>query len=129
MRKFPQLAFEAHCADWASSMRAWREAQTRLVGVFLEIDQFDMSQNPAVIAALIGDFLDMPADAVERFSQALEVDRPERTTEQFSEVLDFVELDWTEDEKTTFVSVCGEEMEEYGYSFTQSYYGSVIEPL
>ena len=122
MRKFPQISFAAHCTDWATVMRTWGATRSRLGGRAIEIEQLELATRPEAVAARLAQFLDLPAPVASRLGQALLVDRPERTSQNFATPLSMQALNWPEARIETFKTVCGPQLLEYGYSLDERYY-------
>jgi hypothetical protein len=123
-RKFAGPRFEFHCKEWSESLAAWTKVASQLRGCALEIDQFFIGQSPEETSAEIGAFLELSPDETERFAQALALDRPERTGSVFSQVYDASELDWDAGKWKVFDTLCGPQLEKYGYSRDRSYFAS-----
>lgn len=114
-RKFPDMAFESHCREWASCMLAWREVREELGERALEIDHAELSRGPAATAARLADFLELPAHLRDEVAAFLQGSFPEQTSlTPHRLVPSLATVAWTEDEKACFERICGPMMEAYG---------------
>jgi len=121
IRKFPAHDFQYHCKDWAANMLAWRQTRD-LIGAnsYVEVDQYDMIQNPGQVAAQLGALLGV-AD-VEPLIQTMRSNRPQQTDANSAErVLNIDSLNWSQQQLLSFGRFCGAEMEAYGYSYDETY--------
>jgi hypothetical protein len=112
-RKF-STDFEAACQLWSSCMTAMGMVRPDLSDV-LEIDQFDLTNSPEEVSKRMSAYLGSPKE-----SAALARFFVERRTDQSSEHdwnsrLSLDEVSWTEKQKATFIRICGEHMEAFGY--------------
>jgi hypothetical protein len=122
MRKFPQLSFEAHCADWASVMTTWTATKYQLGARAIEVEQFELATRPEPTAARLIGFLQLPPAVAALFRQTLLVERPERTSQSFADPLTLQTLDWTDGQRSVFQKICGPLMREHGYTSDGQYY-------
>lgn len=121
LSKFPAYDFEYHCRDWATNMGAWREVRQLLpAGSFVEVDQRDMIQNPARVAAKLQAFLGLaPNMAIE---ETLASSRPQQTGPGSAQrILTLDAVGWSTYEMKLFVTHCASEMEAYGYTYDIRY--------
>ena len=122
LRKFPGLDFEAHCREWALSIRNWHAVARLLSGSAMEIDQIYMAAYPEKVAAAVCNFLELPERSVPRVSAALSVDQPERTAAAFGSVTDISSLTWSSHKLETFRAICGPAMRMAGYGNDMTYF-------
>jgi hypothetical protein len=121
LRKFPQIEFEAHCADWRDAMAASRDARMRLGEAAMTIDWIDMVQAPDQVMAVLAPFAGLDVAQAERMIQVLRQDRPQQTSEAFGQVLSLADLPWKAQQKASFTILCGEEMRQAGYTLEVGY--------
>ena len=122
LRKFPLMDFEASCREWARSIQGWHAVATALSGAAIEVDQVFMAANPDAVADAVGRLLELDAAAQARVAQALQVDRPERTSAAFGSILDVSSLEWPAHHLASFRSICGPAMALAHYEEGSSYY-------
>jgi len=119
--KFSQSNFGGHCRDWALIMSAWRTVREAVPDRFIEIDQRSMSADPGGAAVQVGGLLSLEPAEIEGFADALRRERPEATSSTGAIFSDVSELGWTTNEIEMFRSICGAEMEAYGYTYDGQY--------
>jgi len=124
LRKFPGLGFAYHCRDWARNMAAWRQvAPTLPPAVRREVDQQDMIQQPDIIAAELQVFLGLGVDRRVPMRRAMSDSRPQETSAGTAERrLDLAATGWSPADISTFKTICGPEMQAFGYSMDESYW-------
>ena len=112
-RKFSS-DFEPACQLWSSCITAMRMVQPDLIDI-LEIDQFELTNSPQKVSRLLSEYLGSPekSEALGRFFV-------ERRTDQSSQHdwrnrLSLADVSWTEEQKATFIRICGKHMEAFGY--------------
>ena len=122
--KFPSLSFEYHCEDWARTMRAWRILKGNTPrSDCIEIDQRDISTDPAGVAARLGTFLDLKSEATSFVERVFTSQRPQETKAGSSgRVFSLASVGWTPEQVMIFDRVCGEEMRIEGYSSDDGYW-------
>jgi hypothetical protein len=121
--KFPKHGFDFHCAGWARTMAAWRQIRQTLPDLAgIEIDQHDISAEPARTAATLAEFLALPPPATEQMASVFAHQRPQQTQAGSADrVLSLQDLPWTDAQKATFQTLCGAEMTAFGYVTDQRY--------
>ncbi len=121
-RKFPGVDFYDHCVGWADSIAAWEEVRPALAGRAVEMDQFVLSREPARATEALATLLDLDAAECARLSQALSVDRPERTSARFAELYEPEELDWSVEQWEVFDNLCAPTFNRLGYARNRDYF-------
>lgn len=123
LKKFPQHSFEYHCKDWVANFRAWREICKDLPeNRRMEIDQRDMVAAPDIAATKLKQLLALDDQQLATITSVLTKKRPQETTPGSSEkVVGLESTGWTQEQKQTFIKLCGEEMKRQGYSMDESY--------
>ena len=113
LKKF-DTPFEQACRIWSTSMS--RISQARSDGVqFLEVDQFDFTNNAADVACRLCAHLGRP-EKTEAWIRLFQDDRIQHlSTHDWSKRLTLDDVRWTEQQKQTFVKICGKQMEISGY--------------
>ena len=114
-RKFPQIAFADHCHAWADAMMAWDDVHAELAPVSVEIDQLTMARQPAQAVEQIKSLLTLTEDETAQMLTALATDRPQRTSHSFADAADIAALDWDQDQRRQFETICGTAMLRFGY--------------
>ena len=123
LKKFPSHSFEYHCKDWSRTMLVWRNVRNTLpAGSAIEVDQQDLLRDPARVTAALTEFLRLPASRTEKIMQTLQRNRPQEAEKgSATRVYALEKLDWSELQKTTFLTHCLKEMEAYGYTLDETY--------
>jgi len=123
MVKFPRHAFDYHCASWAKIMAGWRllrQAHPELACI--EIDQRDISADPATVAERLGDFLLLDQAGRAALLQTFMSRRPQQTQPGSADrVLSLADTGWTAAQKTVFHLHCESEMHAAGYTMDDTY--------
>ncbi len=122
LRKFPQVEFESHCKQWSGCMTVWGQVKPTLRRV-LEIDQIDMICQPERVAAELAGFLGLSAEQQSHLTERYTRGRPkQRRAARESVALDINTLDWSSAQKACFRLHCAANLDQWGYSETNSYY-------
>jgi hypothetical protein len=123
LQKFPARDFTYHCRDWALTMAAWRGARQHLdPSLYLEVDQRDLLLNAPSVAGEIASLLSIDATGQARIEKALVSLRSQETAPGTAERLGSLDDGlWTESQVEEFRALCGEEMEQFGYTTDASY--------
>jgi hypothetical protein len=114
-RKFPDIDFADHCAAWADAMLAWHAIRAELAPVSVEIDQLTMARQPNEVVDEVADLLTLTEDETARMLRALNTDRPQRTAGSLADSADRRALDWTNEQRQQFETICGDAMRQFGY--------------
>lgn len=126
--KFQKVEFENHCNQWAQTMEAWHQVKQQITNQGLghrivEIDQFEIANEPQKVARQLVNFLKIDADQLPLLKKEFSERRPERTSESYlAKSID--EFGWDETMKQTFKEKCSGAMERFNYSYTNSYFKS-----
>ena len=116
LRKFPNLKFELHCERWAETMETWLNLRDELSQPWIEVDQNDIRTKPNDVASALGDLLLLSSQQVQSVQAIFENRRPQKTSQRLDhQPIGLEEVEWTEDEKTQFKSICGPMMQAFGY--------------
>ncbi len=123
MKKFPRHSFAYHCTNWARNMAAWRELRAAEPALpAIEVDQRDISAQPAETAARIAAFLDIGPEGMENIRRTFVHDRPQETEPGSADrVLSLATTGWSAEQIGTFHLHCDHEMACHGYSFDETY--------
>lgn len=121
LRKFPATSLQLHCNQWSSIMSDWRVARSSIPGRFLELDQRQVLEDPYGAADRMGELLNLDPLEVAALGAGLRILRAEVTDRSARVVADIVETGWTPEMIETFRTVCGPEMEAYGYTYDARY--------
>jgi hypothetical protein len=113
VRKF-HSSFPDACATWANTMLGIRLARGQCRNL-LEVDQFDIANDPHGTATRIVQHLGRPtfAGPLGAFFAAERVEKS--STHDWSGRLTLADVDWTTEQKRQFVQICGTEMRNFGY--------------
>jgi len=120
-RKFPHASFEWCCENWAQSMSAWRRVRLTAANQ-TEVEQLTMARYPLEAARDLGRFLELDDDMISRLGKSFGK-RPQ-STQGGGDALDVLSLEdsgWSEEQKALFVTICGEEMRAFGYTYDRQY--------
>jgi hypothetical protein len=102
---------------WANTMREWQNVRDRLHGLYLEVDQADMTVNSARVAGEIREFLTLSDEQRETIERVFSDSRVEQTgPAQDQRQVGLDETGWTDEEKAVFNEICTPMMQAYGYS-------------
>lgn len=116
-RKWPSVPFPGHCADWAKSMYGWLAVKETIPEANrIEIDQFDILNNPLVVSEQLVDFLGLEKYLIGIMHAYFISQHPERTLDD--PAMDYMDIDetgWTDEQKAIFMERCGEIMNLYNY--------------
>ncbi len=123
VKKFPGESFENHCSGWAGSMATWRRIRQQLpTGCFIEVEQRDMIQRPALTARSLCAFLQVDESTVPAACKAMSTQRPQESEKgSASKTLSLAESGWTVEQTETFLKHCESEMKEFGYTMDENY--------
>lgn len=114
MRKFPDVAFDAHCIEWTAIIDAWDNRRTELRLDWLEIDHYDLLHNPSETATRIASFVGLTNEEEGLMARYFCSERPEKTSSHDSDVA----LDssgWSSEQVASFLRICGTAMARCGY--------------
>jgi len=127
LRKFPGLTFDDHCRAWTRSMCAWRKARDRLPSWrFREVDQRDLVVRPEIVSQAMVTLLGLGETASNRIVHTFRRLRPQETEPGTAErVTPLADTRWTQAQIDTFMTICGPEMEAFGYSLDGTYWQDV----
>lgn len=121
MRKFTHYSFQEHCRDWANIMSLWASSRPIVEGRYIELDQYDMLNNPAKVAQDVAIVLGLSPPQQTKLFSLISSGRHERSAG--NPVLGGLEAaGWDNDQKEQFVQLCSAEMDRYGYSLDSSYF-------
>jgi hypothetical protein len=123
VKKFPEHPFDFHCTGWAQNMAAWRKLRVAHPDIpALEVDQRDISSEPAAVATRVARFLRLPPEGQGLLERTYAQTRPQQTEPGSADrILSLDEVAWSDEQKATFRRICGAEMEAGGYSTDLSY--------
>ena len=122
VRKFPHVSFARGCEEWKEAMEAWLHVRDDLVGHALELDQKYVASFPQAAAEQLGDFLDLSTLDTRIVAESLAHDRPERAAERPNDTLEMESLDWDDDRREAFGTICRAMMDAFGYTEDSSYH-------
>lgn len=123
LKKFPDVDFETHCAQWKNCMNGWDWVKDKLPHR-IEVDQYDVQTQPVAVAQVLGEFLSLtPAQRVQ-LERHFSVDAPEKTRVSVgnAKTLSMDTIQWSEAQKAFFIEHCATHLQKWGYSLDDSYY-------
>lgn len=117
VRKFPNKPFANQCKTWAGCNRSWVELKDQLDGNYLDFDFHELTTAPETIARRIALYLDLSAAEEVAIAAYLTSARPQSDDpgRDLTGYLKFSELDWSAEDKETFLRICGPVGEAMGY--------------
>lgn len=123
LKKFPKFEFKYHCIDWARNMATWRDIRaTQRDLKFLEIDQWDIANEPKALAEVMVAFLNLPEEKTKIIADTFIHKRPQETDAgTSSRTLTLVQTGWTTTQQEIFRQHCGQEMSANGYTEDETY--------
>jgi hypothetical protein len=120
--KFPNWTFESACRGWTEAMETWAGLGPEVKARAIEIDQFEMAREPVRTAERLGTFLGLGEAAVAGIAEAFTQRAHPRANTRVSSMeelqrdpIPLSEAPWSEEQRATFVAVCGDLMRAYGY--------------
>lgn len=124
LKKFPEHSFEYHCRDWTRNMATWRRIRADLpTETRREVDQQDMIQRPEAVVEDLSGFLGVDTARRDDMIHTLRSNRPQQTEQgSAARIRSLISTGWTPQQADTFLKVCEEEMNAYGYSLTDTYW-------
>jgi hypothetical protein len=107
--------FADACLAWAEAMSGILHARTRCQRM-IEIDQFDMANQPERTGRRIAAWLGYPeyGEALGRFFARERIEKS--STHDWSRRQTLADVDWSPTEKATFARICGRMMETFDYA-------------
>jgi len=122
--KFPGISFKTHCIEWASAMAAWCSVRQRLSGAAIEVDQSYLAEHPNAAGTQLGQFLGLDQQEIDRVSQFLSSERPQRTAASRATAVSTADVGWDAATWNAFEDICGESMHAFHYGFGRDYFES-----
>ena len=113
VKKF-SVPFDHACMIWNVAARETIQIRQLNIGV-LEVDQFDMTNNPTSTGQRITSFLGHPekATAMAQFFAGTRTDQ--LSNHDWTRRVTLNDTGWTDSDKEKFVSICGPMMRAFGY--------------
>ena len=114
-RRFPDRPFDAACAMWSDSMRAWLAVRDELGEAALEVDQANLHRDANGVGERLADFLGATdaAPLADFFRRRF----TEKTKPgDYGEDIDLRNAGWDADQMQQFAEICGGMMGAFGYS-------------
>jgi hypothetical protein len=124
-RRFPDFELEKDCREWAYVMNRWHSLRSALKGHYIEVDQYELMTSLPHTVEQVTKFLNLSKSEAQKFLSALKTFQPQRTIADWGVMESIDTLGWSKKEKALFVEICGAEMERYGYSYDEKYFGDV----
>ncbi|MBW8190744.1 sulfotransferase [Neiella marina] len=125
--KFPKVPFEQHCRQWRNSFHQWNAAKTTITEFlsskewFVEVDQYLLQEKPDIQVEDIKRSLGLSDEQSMKTLGYLKQHSPQRTSKRKGSK-SISEQGWSEEQQTTFTSICSKEMKRQGYSLDSSYF-------
>lgn len=127
VKKFPDKSLENHAREWADCHQAWFAAKQALENQgkdFLEVNFYEMAEDPSGVAAKIGAYLEFDTAEIEYVESYLQSQRPQANKDRdLKKFLKLSELPWGEADKRRFVEITSPVARTLGYGLEQ-YYGA-----
>jgi hypothetical protein len=116
-RKFRATPFANQCLEWAECLRAWEKAKPQLGDAWIEFDHHHLVTDREATCARIAALLDLDAAETQKMVEYLESERPQASAPgaELDRFLKFSEVDWPDEDKDTFLKLCGPEGDRMGY--------------
>lgn len=128
IRKFPGQSLEQHCREWVKCNESWLEVRERMNGNYLAFDFHDMATDPMGVATRIGSYLSLTAEDTAGLGAYLVSKRPQTTEDRdLTQFLRLSDIDWTDEDKDTFVRICGPLGDRLGYGM-EEYFQTTGQP-
>ncbi len=113
IKKFPSMSFGACCNEWREATLQWKRVEGQLNEKLL-IEQLDLATKQQDVAQDIGEFLNLNQDQVQNLSAYFGENKLQRSSASYERV-PLSETPWTDNEKSTFQTICGDAMALAGY--------------
>lgn len=120
MEKWPDRNMKYYTESWSKIMDSWYNNREIISGKYLEIDQYDMWRTPSKTSNLVKNFLNLSEEEEIIIRNSLQHDRVQKTSDSYAP-LNFDQLEWSDEEKQIFMDNCGDTMENFGYSYDETY--------
>ena len=128
LKKFPEQSFQQSCRTWARCNESWLDVKEKLEGRYLEFDFYDLSTDPARIAGMIAEFLELDASEQEVMATYLQGERPQAAADRdLTRFLKWSDLDWSDKDRALFEEICVPVGQRLGYGL-DSYFEPADEP-
>jgi hypothetical protein len=114
-RKFPQQPFDAGCMEWKENLRVWDTKKGQVKAPWLEIEFFELENDPVSVSKRIGQLLDLDAGEVKNIQNYLEKNRPQITRDDIGSYTPLSKTGWSDEQVRMFLTLCGEAMSTHGY--------------
>jgi hypothetical protein len=114
IRKKFSLPFDHACNIWTVAAKETMQIRQLGIGV-LEVDQFDMTNNPINTGQRLSSFLGHPEKAAEMAEFFASTRTDQLSKHDWSRRVTLDDAGWTDAEKEMFVKICGPMMQAFGY--------------
>lgn len=126
LKKFPKVSFTAHCKQWRNTHHQWNSIKNDIIKThnrknwFCVIEQYLLETQVEVESLKVARLLGFDAEQKKHFTGYFKHNSPQRTSAAGAMSLDGI--NWSEDQKSTFMTICGKEMIRQKYSLDESYF-------
>ena len=116
-RKWPNVPFAGHCADWSGAMSAWIATKETIPACNrIEIDQADILNEPMKVSSDMVVFLGLDKQLIATMHEYFITQHPEKTQDNPAKAyMDIDETGWTDKQKAIFMEKCADIMNLYNY--------------
>ncbi|QYK40369.1 MAG: sulfotransferase [Paracoccaceae bacterium] len=116
-KKFRDKPFANQCTEWAECHRAWERVKPQLGNSYIEFDHHDLVTDREGTCRSMAELLELDEAETQRMIAYLESERPQATAPgaDLDRFLKFSEIDWSEEDKDSFLSICGPVGDKLGY--------------
>lgn len=122
LRKFPGVAFQDHCRAWVECAYAWMKLRADLKpGTYLELRTHELTTEPQrvyrqLVQLIEGHPLGREAALKPPLTRFLVLERTASDDPSATRSLD--DVNWSDADKQTFLAICAEVMEAFGFDAT-----------
>jgi hypothetical protein len=116
-RKWPAAQFPNLCREWQEIILEWERRKSAIKSPWLEVDFFDLEQDPKGTSVKIAELLRLNAVESESIFQYLMENRPERTGEKPGTCTRLLDTPWSDEQRQVFIRTCGDAMRLRGYGW------------
>ncbi len=114
-RKFMSMDFTEHCRLWSDSMMTWYAIRQSLAECAMEVDQLTMATQPFPLAEQLSVFLNLQEEEKNKLKDAMSSVRPQTTGSDPAHHVSLADVNWSDQERIIFSSLCTEPARLFGY--------------
>lgn len=125
VKKFPDKSLENHAREWTDCHQAWFAARQILTDRgqdFLEVNFYEMAEDPSGAAEKIGAYLGFEAEEIAYVESYLQSQRPQANKDRdLTKFLKLSDLEWSEADKRRFLEITAHVGRTLGYGLERYY--------